>query len=374
MRINTYTQSVLSWLSIIIILSYTACQDSTQIEKGIGLNEPRPQVIPSTNLSNDQNYHQAPLTALTFISPFYILGHDNGAISIWKSPLQPNQKAALSFLAHEQNIRSLNPLNTNSFRSLSADGSWAEWNLEGRVLRRGRIKDSSPNVMLSRKSNTDSFSFFGDARGTVTAMKGRQRLWRTAGEHGRAVFGLALYDKHSLLSVGSDGWARCWLIKNGQSCGALALHQAWITKLSQFNNNWLTTGSDGVIRLWPKNLFLSPQGSQPSTKAKAELKVHSKNITQVTSYGDLILSGDDSGKLSLSRWDEEYGTLQRVWQFQDQNLAPIRALVINPQQGQILLGGGTKKQLYVYSLNRQLPQDKQTHDEANSRAQLIIQF
>ena len=368
MRINTYIQFIVKRLSLSLVLIYTACQDSVQIEK----SEPK-QTNPFFNGSlNSLDYHQAPVSALTVMSSYYILGHNNGALSIWKKPLNLGQKAHLSFLAHEQTIRTLMPTSVRTFRSLSADGSWAEWSLEGRILKRGRIKDSSPNVMLNQ--NQSSLIFFGDAKGTVTAMKAKKRLWRTAGEHGRAVFGLAWYNDKQLLSVGSDGSARCWWIKDGQSCGYRVLHQGWITKLSKFNGDWLTAGSDGLLKLWPKDLFNSARVLDSTLKAKTQLAAHSKNITQITSYDDLILSGDDSGNLALSQWNSEQSSLQRVWLLKTPIKAPIQALAIDPKHRQILLGGGQKKQLYIYSLDKVPSYTNSTHGRAIMKPKFIVTF
>ena len=374
MRINNYIQFVLSWPIIFALLSYTACQDSIQIEKKMSAGESESSITHSAKQLSTQNYHQAPVSALTIINQYYILGHSNGAISIWKIPIQAQQKVHLSFLAHEQSVRSLESKSTDRFRSLSADGSWAEWDLNGRIIKRGRIKDSSPNVMLSIVQGTEQFTFFGDARGTVTAMKAKQRIWRTAGEHGRAVFGLAMYNEQSIMSIGSDGWTRCWFISNGQNCGVFALHQGWITALRLFNHHWLTTGSDGLIKIWPKLLFHDLKPSNSLAKAKAEFKAHSSNITQVTTYRDLILSGDDSGNVTLSRWDEEYNSIRKLWQFQNQDLAPIKALAIDSAQQLILLGGGQKKQLYVYPLNKQSSSKNIPNQQYSKKATDIIRF
>ena len=414
--LNTYSFYLLKSTKLFISLGLccvlcqvacqVACQESLQASKQ-GLKQSSDTIasigqtssqdisqstVPSKEWDQNFSYHQSPVSALSQTEDYYIFGHSNGAISIWNSALNEYSQAIMNYLAHEQSIRMIEQITKKSFRSLSSDGSWAEWDLQGRVIKRGRLKENSPNVMLSSADGpTKGFSFFGDAKGTVTAMHQAQRIWRTAGEHGRAVFGLALYDQQRLMSVGSDGWARCWFNQNGETCGALSMHKGWATYLSKFQDHWLTGGSDGYIKIWPSKIFESYRG-QPAQTAKAntqsqayaQLQVHPKNITHITHQSDLILSGDDLGHVCLSRWDADDRFLKKVWQIEQPHLAPIKALMIDLSKQRILVGGGTKAQVQSYPLyginglqqsKSEASKDKEPKDnELNAKAKFIIQF
>ena len=306
----------------------------------------------SHNFSTQSQFSKSSITSFLKLDQFIIMGHKNGSLSQWDWPLTTRSIVQNSWLAHEQTIRELSQ-SQHHLRSLSADGTWAEWSTNFSIIKRGRIPSAHPNTALYLGNNA---YIFGSDRGVVTKFIQDKRVWRTAGEHGRAVFGLLQLDHKYLLSVGSDGWLRCWTIQKGKRCGARPIHSGWITSLKPFHQGFITTGSNGFIKYWPKrfaySLLKEKQRSSYSSLAKpeSEIKANFKNISAVATHQNYILVGNDQGKLLLLSYDSEYATFSIEWSLKKMILSPITALLIDIKQRQVLVANGSNTKLTFVDL------------------------
>lgn len=301
-----------------------------------------------------RSFFNARVTAIVHSAQRIVMGHENGGISIWSRPLTPESKPQRSWLAHEEVIRSLGRSPAGVITALSADGSWTQWTAEGRALKRERLLDAHPNAVLFLEEQTQ---VFGSERGVVTAMRKGERMWRTAGEHGRAAFAIARLDPQSILSVGSDGWGRCWLISNGSGCGALPLHQGWAVSLLSFQGGWLTAGSDGFVRWWSPSFAREIRQAEvlnvrsSLAKSAASFKAHERDITRLDAQGDSVLSGSEEGRLSLLTLQEsDVPALQQRWSLQREEMKPIMSVSLDLEHKRALIGGGRAPQLWMVSL------------------------
>lgn len=338
-------------------------------------NKPKTESLTKVN---EAFYHQSKVTMIermTHLSQVhYVFGHENGALSLWPRPLKPTSQPEEVWLAHEASVRQIQS-NSQSILSLSSKGSWATWSSKGLVLSRGRLIDTHVNLMLNLRVDQKELQVFGDARGTVSVMHKKKRLWRSAGEHGRAVFGLLELDQRRFVSVGSDGYARCWESLTGDQCGAIQLHQAWITVLKSLKHNWLSAGSDGLIKIWHTPFSEHGKQAKPSKDLLIlEYKALEKNITALAISDSFILTGGESGELALHSYDLEqlqsqaqsqFQVIKPIWRIQEDHLRPIRSVLIDQEIGIALVAGGSKLSLYSYPLylgkGQAHPQAKELH-------------
>ena len=310
-----------------------------------------------------------------------ILGHENGALSIWPESSRSNvrpQEPTESWIGHEGVVRTLQfDQARGDLMSLGADGSWATWSMDSRLIRRRR----APGVYANRVvSDLRGGWIIAGARGVVARWRDGARVWVSAGEHGRATFDIALLDAQRALSVGSDGWVRCWLIENGRTCGSLPLHKGWLIKLllahksqtsprltkqhdimpSELNVQpqwWLSAGSDGLIKVWSatqinrllaaslKRAQQTPlQGARTDEPppAHAQYRAHQKDITRLSYHGSLILSGSEEGSITLLKLSSE-GRLSLEWTLPSSPIKPVLSVLIDPRAQRALIGGGSRR-------------------------------
>lgn len=315
-------------------------------------NKSEQKILFTGSEMNLGDYYKSRISALTQEQSGYLTGHENGAISMWHSISLKGNSPHYSWLAHESPIRSLTVDSDGVITSLSADGSWATWSKEGRVLSRERLKSIQPNTMLMV---TEHLQIFGDARGAVIAMNGSKRLWRTAGEHGRAVFGLGHLDDEHLFSIGSDGWGRCWLIANGENCGALPLHNGWVTALKPFHSMMVTGGSDGYVKVWSNEILSKLRSSLQTTdqgqltQPITEYRAHQLDLTKLDEHEEWLVSGSEDGSVTQLKYDIKSRSLHHAWTVQDDRFKPITSVLLDPHHDQIIIAGGSGANLWLLS-------------------------
>ena len=303
------------------------------------------------------------VTAIGVGEELIVLGHDNGGVSLWRKPLSVKSRPLRSWFAHASSIRRVSILKKGHLSSLSADGSLAHWRQEGDLLRRIRLLDGHPNDALTL---ADGVTLFGSDRGVLTAVGGGgERKWRTAGEHGRAVFGLSRLDQSRVISVGSDGWVRCWLVEDGERCGALPIHDGWATAIKSINDAWVTAGSDGYVKLWSKGLRgeLLSAGNQAQRAQLASpvssVKLHERDITSLALTETSVITGSEGGRVSSASilTDREAKRLiKREWSFQSDELKPVLSVALDNENGHVIVGGGPMAKLTLISLSQGRPQ------------------
>ena len=325
------------------------------------------------------------VTSMTRIStspPQLALGHENGVISIWRWPISSTQSIPApqhSWMGHEGAVRTLTYDHAQEkIMSLGADGSWARWSHNTHLIKRQRALDLYANRVTP---DGQGGWLIAGARGVVARWLNQKRVWVNAGEHGRAAFDIALMDAQRAISVGSDGWARCWLIESGESCGQLPLHQGWAITLQPVRviketvsttqnkisadhtqsqtNWWLSAGSDGWIKVWSptqlntlldaslKTAQQTPlqgerQGVPPP--AHAQYQAHQKDITRLTHHDNLVLSGSEEGSVTLLRLTPK-GELKHQWTQVSPQVKPVLSLMIDSKHQRALIGGGAGRGL-----------------------------
>ena len=296
------------------------------------------------------------VTAIAFLTPHALdaphavaepaevtLGHEGGWITRWRLTAPntaPNTAPSLALLsawqAHDGAVRALRdprevrgsaPTSAAVARlwSLGADGSWAWWGLNDEPLARERapelkVNDARPDAeggwltasdrgvvarlrrSRARAQGSEQGSEQGSAQGSAPPTPARvERLWRTAGEHRRAAFAVAL-DGDSLLSVGSDGWLRRWARADGAPLGARAAHAGWATALLPVvtpggERAWLTGGSDGAVRLWSAGVSQGLTEAPPPPGAQG----HPSDLTRLAVEWPWAVSGGAAGRVALYR-------------------------------------------------------------------------
>ena len=299
------------------------------------------------------------------------LGHENGALSLWPKVTLSDPRAEeplQSWIAHEGVIRTLDfNKDQREIISLGADGSWARWSLDARLIKRYRATDVYANRVIS---DLRGGWLIAGARGVVARWRDQKRVWISAGEHGRAAFDIELLDTQRAISIGSDGWVRCWLIETGGSCGELPLHQGWATSLHPVRSGeappnseplndvkwWLSAGSDGFIKVWGtaqlntlltaslKHVQQTPlQGRRldEPPSAHALHRAHDKDITRLSYHAGLILSGSEDGSVTLLKLKSS-GLLQPQWTVRSPVIKPVLSLIIDQQGKRALIGGGSR--------------------------------
>lgn len=299
-------------------------------------------------------------------------GHENGGISQWKPQITLSSHPVRSWVAHDGAVRALTSIRNHAVRSVGADGSWADWTGEGRGVYRGRISGFHINALLPLEAEG---SVAATDRGVVMRLEGTQRLWRSAGEHGRAAFALLRMGSSQVLSVGTDGRGRCWSLTDGRACGEAPLHQGWITVALSIDGQLLTAGRDGYIKIWGNldeglfQRFNSRPLEADLALPEVDLSVHPNGITQLkiapVEDGFLILSGGEDGSLALSRftrsttgsWD-----LTRLWLTQNEDFRPILSLTLNVSLRRALISGGKSGQIVQISLPLDLKKTPRIQD------------
>ena len=338
-------------LSIIfLMLSTGACSKLESTQKGQQEQSLHLKDLPH---SNDNHFAQSGVTALLQFDQQLLMGHQNGSISLWDNPITKNSQLRRAWFAHEQSIRQLTEVQTG-YTSLSADGSWVTWSRNHQLSKRYRAPFGHPNVILHIDETTD---ILGGDRGAISKYEHGQRLWRTAGEHGRAVFGIASMKPNKILSVGSDGWMRCWTIDRGDRCGALPIHDGWVTMLRPFSGGYLTSGSDGMIKFWSsKSLAALTHSESQSSYAvlatpEAQMNTNLKNISTISLIHNLVIIGNDKGTIKLLEYDKDMNHFFTKWQTSLAELAPITSIEMNFKQNTIYIGGGRVPKLAVIKSN-----------------------
>jgi len=280
-------------------------------------------------------------TALAWRGRELWTGHEGGWLARW-SAQEGGQTYRLSahWLAHEGALRSLELREGGGLMSLGGDGSWARWDPEGRLLLRGRAPELRANAA---RALPDGSWLIASDRGVISRVKGGARLWRTAGEHRRAAFALAL-DGEELLSVGSDGWLRRWRTRDGSALGGRAAHQGWATALLKMSPpqadrppSWVTGGADGYVRLWPHEVASAPVEAPPVEG----LRGHSAELTRLAGAWPWVVSGGEGGKLSFYELTGEGDALRLKLSHQLQAFeGPVMSLVMSG--GCVIAGGGQR--------------------------------
>ena len=271
-------------------------------------------------------------------------GHESGWVAVWREVSTPSKQPTLSlkssWLAHEGAVRTLTceTHNKGAVWSLGADGSWASWGETGETLSRGRAPEQRANVALALPSATKGGAWLiGSDRGVLSRVEGGARVWRTAGEHRRAVFDVALTLSKAqptleALSVGADGWLRRWRVSDGASLGARAAHEGWATRLIKLTPPtgsavWVTGGSDGAVRLWPLDVARGVVERPPPQGVQA----HPRDLTSLIGAWPWLVSGAEGGEVSLYRaaqQDEQpiaLSLFKRITLFK----GPVLALALN---------------------------------------------
>jgi WD40 repeat protein len=283
-------------------------------------------------------------------------GHESGWIAVWHEVNAPSKQPTLSlkssWLAHEGAVRTLTceTQGERALWSLGADGSWASWSEAGQALSRGRAPEQRANVALSLPSASKGGAWLiGSDRGVLSRVEGGARVWRTAGEHRRAVFDVALSTPQSTpqhktktlskaqpileaLSVGADGWLRRWRVSDGTSLGARAAHEGWATRLIKLTPPtgsavWVTGGSDGAVRLWPLDVARGVVERPPPQGVQA----HPRDLTSLIGAWPWLVSGAEGGEVSLYRATQqgeqpiELSLFKRLSLFE----GPVLALALN---------------------------------------------
>lgn len=301
-----------------------------------------------------------------------ILGHENGVISVWgvgeqSMPREVNKRRATrprpsprqSWVAHEGAVRTLTyDESQDELFSLGAGGSWASWGQEMRVIKRER----APQVYANQVTRDGRGGWLiAGARGVVASWRAQSRRWVSAGEHGRAAFGVKRLDAERALSVGSDGWVRCWLIKSGETCGGAPLHDGWAVAIEPISLSspassawWVTAGSDGLVKIWsaqqleralassltaPSAAPLQGRRVDDSLKAHQKLRAHNKDITRLVYRDGLILTGSEEGSVSLIEVSSQ-GALSLRWRHDSDALKPVMSLALDIKRQRALIGGG----------------------------------
>lgn len=341
-------------LAPLAMLALVSCQvKSDGVKSSVS-----PELISTGEAQLKSTVFHSRLTAMSVKGEQLVLGHESGGMSMWRALLSAESKPLHSWFAHEGSVRHVSIDLKGELSSLSADGSLAKWTPEGTILKRLRVSEGHPNCSLEL---SDEVVVYGNDRGVLTAMNGGKRQWRTAGEHGRAVFGVARLDQERLLSVGSDGWARCWLIKNGDRCGSLPIHDGWATVIKEMKGGWVTAGSDGWIKWWPlewrttlTRSTIQSQNDQLSSPAVSFL-AHKRDITSLDVSGSLVVSGSEEGRvtlLELSSKDGEQVSFKRLWSYQAEELKPVMTVAIDRERAKVLVGGGKRATLTLLSLEQ----------------------
>lgn len=359
----------------------------TGVYAGCTSDQARPSSSPTLKSHESPELPSLLLGRVTAISAIkgdfarLILGHENGALSIWPDAPRPDsrpQEPIESWIGHEGVVRTLQIDQAGGeLMSLGADGSWATWSLDSRLLRRHR----APGVYANRVvSDRRGGWIIAGARGVVARWRDGARVWVSAGEHGRATFDIAILDAQRALSVGSDGWVRCWLIKNGRTCGSSPLHTGWLVKLlpahgvqdtpRRMNNRdvtpsesnaqvqwWLSAGSDGLIKVWStaqlnhllahslKRAQQTPlQGGRADKPPPPhhQYRAHQKDITRLSYHESLILSGSEEGSITLLKLSPE-GHLSLEWTLSSSPIKPVLSVLIDPRARRALIGGGARR-------------------------------
>ena len=299
------------------------------------------------------------VTAILRQGQWLYLGEEGGVLRRLPWPSERKRSVdVIGWMAHEGAVRHIRKLSKNSIRSVGADGSWADWSSEGQLKRRGRVSDFHINDIL-RLGEEDEV--IATDRGSVIRVTKQTRRWRTAGEHGRATFGLIKLDRQRLLSVGADGWGRCWLIDQGEACGAVPLHQGWITGVSSFGEMIITGGSDGFIKIWDLHLFEQFNREEKDGHSKhlltamTSLRAHDGDLTRLVTHQDLVLTGSEDGRVTLSqvtKGSENKVFLKQRWSRLSPQLKPILSLAFDPDQQRVLVGGGQQAQLWSFVIQQ----------------------
>ena len=92
-------------------------------------------------------------------------------------------------------------------------------------------------------------------------------------------------------------------------------------------------------------------------KPAVQVKAHRRDITRLEAQGDILLSGDEEGRLTLLMFEKkrqghrESVTLKQRWSKQSESFKPVMSIAVDRQKGIALIGGGPTAQLSILSLD-----------------------
>lgn len=300
------------WI-LLHVLWVLGCQShSVTVTSQVDLDPPK-DLLPAKDMP-EESYHVSlawgRITALKWQENEIWTGHEGGWIARWMTVKTEPRTLHLNsyWLAHQGAVRKLEFFE-HQLESLGGDGSWVSWSLDGRALKRGR----APQLMANAGEKLSDHSWvIASDRGVISRVQDGVRLWRTAGEHRRAAFALAVTGDE-LLSVGSDGWMRRWKLQTGQMLGARAVHQGWATALVQLtlpalekqNESvlWATAGADGMVRVWHSDVARGMIEAPPVEGVQG----HASDITRLIGVWPWLVTGGEDGRLSFYQVQLEEG-------------------------------------------------------------------
>ena len=151
----------------VLRLSYTHTQwlwalVLTLVSGGIGCTSEHKEKTSSTAINVSASSSKIPslllgrvtsMTSSPDLSNQMILGHENGAISMWSWPPPTGSQThapTQSWVGHEGAVRTLrfDPTRRETM-SVGADGSWATWAMDSALVKRHRALDVYANQVMS---------------------------------------------------------------------------------------------------------------------------------------------------------------------------------------------------------------------------------
>ena len=220
------------------------------------------------------------------------------------------EPAPLWWAAHDAPIRRIWALADGGVATASADGSVGEWNPDGGLRVRFRLRDAHLNDAVPRPG--DRTVFVAADRGTVARLCDPEPCWWHMGVHGAAAFAVALSpDAEHLATGGMDGQLVLRSPTTGESEGRWSNGPGWVTALAWTAEGLFAGGNGGRVT------FMA--GGHPESTPEI-MEVGAGPVLILVAGGTVLLAGTEDGQLAaISRTDRR--VLARV----DVG-SPVRAL------------------------------------------------
>jgi len=198
--------------------------------------------------------------------------------------------------------------------TVGADGTVAEFTLDGAPLGRARLPDARLNDAALRAGAV----FVAADQGLVARLGSAETAWRLPALHGKAAFAVALSpDGAMLASGGSDGWVRLTSAGTGEVAVAFEARSPWITHLRWTPEGLWTFGSDGQFARWS----VTAEGYIHDRTVSG----HAGPIVAVDLDDAALLTGSEDGTARL--WDRQTAAPRALFEAG----APVRSVALGPQ-------------------------------------------
>lgn len=198
--------------------------------------------------------------------------------------------------------------------TVGADGTVAEFTLDGAPLGRVRLPDARLNDAALRAGAV----FVAADQGLVARLGPAEAAWRLPALHGKAAFAVALSpDGAMLASGGSDGWVRLTSAGSGEGAVTFETRSPWVTHLRWTPEGLWTFGSDGQLSRWS----VTPEGYAHDRTVSG----HAGPIVSVDLDEAALLTGSEDGTARL--WDRQTAAPRALFEAG----APVRSVALGPQ-------------------------------------------